>query len=114
MDTVKDKIMDIIIKLLIYILAAVFIYQAILKLTGHSWQLEALIIAILSFFAPVMFKTKFKVEKMENEFSHFKRSFYALASDFKDFKEKQQNFNHRQELFNYKILHELKEIKNKL
>jgi len=110
----KTRILELIVQLIGVILLIVFIYELINKLLGHSWQVEAFAAVLLSFILTGIFVIIAKINKMDGEFSHFKRSFGALASDFKSHRKDFYEFRTSQEKFNNWSRAQFNDIKQRL
>ena len=89
----KTRILEFIVQIIGVILLIVFIYELINKILGHSWQIETFAAVLFSLILTGIFTVNAKINKIDGEFCHFKRSFGALASDFKEFKTNQEKFN---------------------
>ena len=92
-DYTMNKISDILIKTGIIVFAMILIYQIILKLTGHSWQLETIIIALVLFLLQAVYSIKTQIEKIKIDNRYIRRD----LNEFKIF-----------------VLSELKDIKGRL
>ncbi|MBU0535855.1 MAG: hypothetical protein KKE20_02745 [Nanoarchaeota archaeon] len=96
----KQRIHQIVLYIIITVLAAIFIYQALRKVAGHSWQIESLVLVLIASTLAVAVSNRAKVSELNGEFRHFKRSFGALASDFKEMRKDFHNLKTAQEKFN--------------
>ena len=76
----KIRILDIIVWIVMVILLVVFIYQLVNRILGHSWQIEALVVALMTLVLTLMFSNGSKISSLEGEFRHFRGSFGALAN----------------------------------
>ena len=117
----KQKIYQIVLYIILTVLAAIFIYQALRKVAGHSWQIESLVLVLIASTLAVAVSNRAKVSELNGEFRYFRGSFGALARDFKDFRKEQQEFNNwiklqfnKQENFNNWTRVQFKEIRQKL
>lgn len=110
-DIKKIRILDLIVWVILILLLAVFIYQLVNRILGHSWQIEALVVALMTLTLTVMFSNGSKISSLEGEFRHFRGSFGALANDFKELRKEFHNFKTAQENFNNWSRTQFNEIK---
>lgn len=59
-------------------------YQIILKITGHSWETEDIIITMLFFNIGLTFTIAFNLVQLKSDHNHLSKQFYCLAKDFKE------------------------------
>jgi uncharacterized membrane protein len=59
-------------------------YQLILKITGHSWATENIVIAFLVFNIGLTFTIAFNLVQLMSDHNHLSKQFYSLAKDFKE------------------------------
>ena len=75
-------------RLIIYIFLIIFavfiIYQVILKISGGSWELQDIVIALLILILGFLFNLTIKITKLEGNFNNLKDSFCNMAKDFKE------------------------------
>lgn len=89
----KTRILDFVVWIITMVLLIVLLYQLINRILGHSWQVEAFVVALMTLVLTATLFNSSKISRLEGEFGHFKRSFGALAHDFKEFRKEQHEFN---------------------
>ncbi|MBD3313455.1 hypothetical protein GF345_03365 [Candidatus Woesearchaeota archaeon] len=110
----RHKINQILLYVILTVLAAIFVYQALRKVLGHSWQVESLVLVLIASTLAVVMSDRAKLSQLNGEFRQFKRSFNALCHDFKGMRQEFHDFRAKQENFNNWTRVQFKDIKQKL
>ena len=90
----NSDLLQIIVKVIIYILFVIFMEIAILKLTNHSPTFEQTIIVIGGMLLGHQFYLAKKISKLEGKFEMFEKEFREVKTELKDFRKEFVEFKH--------------------
>jgi hypothetical protein len=79
------------------IIAAVLLYQLVLRLLGGSWGVESVFAGVLVLILTILVATVRRLAYLEGEYKAFRRSMGELAKDYKDLEKQITKFMHKHE-----------------